>query len=183
VVECLHCAGVLVYHGNTSGMISHLRSQHQVGKPAGDGTPKLETMLAVRQAKKRMVSKSKAELSPREYCCALWATAALTFDHPDSGLSKWSSVERTKLSSAMTSYFMPMLKKLGYAYDILPTLRAQFGQWVARRIAFSILLVTKSTLPPLECQEVVRCPMSTPPDKESDSLGLPWLVACVSVEA
>ena len=37
-------------------------------------------MLAVRQTKKHMVSKSQAELSPGEYCCALWATAALPFD-------------------------------------------------------------------------------------------------------
>ena len=27
-----------------------------------------------------MVSQAKADLSPREYCCALWATAALPFD-------------------------------------------------------------------------------------------------------
>ena len=65
--------------------------------------------------------------------------------HPDSDLIKWSSVERNKLSTALVSYFMPVLKKLGCASEILPTLRAQFGQWVARRIAFSMFFVIYST--------------------------------------
>lgn len=51
---------------------------------------------------------------------------------PDANLANWNREERLKVSNAMNSYGMAIIKKHGHTDEQAGALRAQLGQWVQR---------------------------------------------------
>lgn len=67
--------------------------------------------------------------------------------NPTCDLSSWSDSDRKKLHNAVSSYFVPLLKKYGHDEAVLPALQEQLGQWVQRA---GPLTVPPAQNPPLD---------------------------------